>query len=109
MVTIAFDPTLPWQIQRATLDDVEYLLVLSWNTRDSRWYLEVQSSGGTPIVSGIAIVVDYPLLDRFGYSTLPPGRLIAVDTTDGGEIAAQEDLGTRVQLVYLTLEEVLGG
>ena len=76
--TIAIDPTLPWTIQSVTLDDVEYLLELSWSPRCSRWYLGLKTAAGEDIVSGVAVVVDYPLLSRFGDSRLPPGRLIAV-------------------------------
>lgn len=76
--TIAIDPTLPWTIQSVTLDDVEYLLELSWSPRCSRWYLGLKTADGVDIVSGVAVVVDYPLLSRFGDARLPPGRLIAV-------------------------------
>jgi hypothetical protein len=76
--TIAIDPTLPWTIQSVTLDDVEYLLELSWSPRCSRWYLGLKTAAGEDIVSGVAVVVDYLLLSRFGDARLPPGRLIAV-------------------------------
>lgn len=105
--TIAIDGTLDWYTAEVTLEGVSYLFELAWNTRDSRWYLSLYDAAGVALASSIPIVVDFPLLRRFRGAAFPPGYLLALDTTDQGhEIAEQEDLGGRVQLVYLTEAEV---
>jgi hypothetical protein len=86
------------------LDAVEYRLTFQWNTRESRWMMSIATADGTEIQSGFPVVVDFPLLDRFQDDELPPGILMAVDTTGAGnEITAREELGDRVQLLYLSV------
>lgn len=105
--TIAIDGSLVWYSAQATLDGVDYLLELAWNTRDSRWYLSLFSAAGVALAQSIPLVVDFPLLRRFRGEEFPPGYLMAIDTTGAGrEIEVQDDLGARVQLVYLTEAEV---
>jgi hypothetical protein len=84
------------------LDGTDYRLAMWWNTRDSRWYLSISLTDGTQLVSGVAVVVGFPLLGRFASPDLPPGMLLAIDSTgDGVEIGQQADLGNRVRLVYI--------
>ncbi len=103
---IPIDGELGYQSLQVTLDGVEYTIELDWNMRDSRWYLSLLAADGTDLVRGVAVTVDAPLLRRF-VGGFPPGDLMALDTTEAGaEITAMEELGVRVQLVYLTEAEV---
>jgi len=83
------------------LDGTTYAIELSWNTRDARWYLSLLTATGDPLVSGVPVVVDTPLLSRYVSSEMPPGDLIAFDTRGGGEEMTEPDeLGDRVKLLY---------
>lgn len=82
------------------LDKVIYQLTFTWNARESRWFMEIADEQLNEIVSGIALVIQWPLLKRFKDSRLPPGLLYALDTQDTGQEADDTDLGTRVLLVY---------
>lgn len=108
---IAIDGSLPWQDAVVTLDGVDYVIELAWNTRDSRWYLSLKTAAGTELLMGVAVVVDYSLLSRVSWSPdAPPGVLMAIDTTGAhAEISEMEDLGSRVQLTYLSSDEVSDG
>jgi hypothetical protein len=89
------------------MDGVEYLLDFAWNTRDSRWYVSIKDADGVSLVESCAVVVDYPLFRKYASARLPPGYLMAIDTSGAGEdMTEMEDLGVRVQLVYLSEDEV---
>jgi hypothetical protein len=91
------------------LDGVTYGFSFRWNDRDSAWFLDIADGGGTPMLSGIRVVINLLLLRAIrGVSglALPPGDLIALDTTGQGLDAAFEDLGRRVQILYLTQAEI---
>ena len=107
---ITADFTQSWLSFTATLDGADYRFEFAWNTRAARWFLSIAAADGTPLVSGVAVVVDYPLLSRYVADGVPPGVLMAVDMSGSGEeIIEQEDLGTRVQLMYLSADEVASG
>ena len=102
IVEIQVHAELPNHSLVVSLDDTDYRMTLWWNTRDARWFLSVALADGTALVSGVAVVVDYQLLQRFASVDLPPGMLLAVDTTGNGvEISQQSDLGDRVRLTYI--------
>lgn len=89
------------------LDGVSYGLSFRWNDRVGQWVLDVLDGEGTVVVSGIRVVLDTPLLFRYqGRASIPPGELIAVDSTGGSTEADLEDLGRRVLLYYLSADEL---
>lgn len=91
-----------------TLDGTDYRFAFSHNTRDDHWYLSVDLTDGTALVSGAAIVADTPLLARWGATPELPadGYLMAVDTTGESVEPAKEDLGDRVKLLWVPLEDL---
>jgi hypothetical protein len=93
------------------LDGTPYHFDFDWNHRDSSWTFSVSSIDGTPLVVGRKVVVGFPLLSRFKNPKLPPGVLLALDTSNAGVDPGETELGTRVQLVYMDkadLAEVQG-
>lgn len=97
---------LPHFDLQAVLSGVVFTLEFKWNTRERAWYLNVQSETGEDVVSGIKLIVDFPLGRRTPNRARPAGVLIAVDTSDAGQnpgwddVAQKGDLGNRVQLLY---------
>lgn len=88
------------------LDGVSYSLTFRWNDRVGQWVMDLADGEGAPIVSGIRVVLDTPLLLRFkGRASVPPGDLIAVDSGGASKEAELEDLGRRVLIFYLSAEE----
>jgi hypothetical protein len=91
----------------AAIEGTEYRMVFSYNTRDEYWYLSIELTDGTPLVSGRPLVADTPLLNRWVNDELPEdGFLMAVDSTGDGEEAVKEDLGDRIRLVWVPLEDI---
>jgi hypothetical protein len=65
-----------------------------------KWFIDVRTNIGEPIVEGIPIVADWPILDRFKDSRLPEGNIFAFDTSGQGIDPGRYDLGNRVQMIY---------
>lgn len=98
---------LPFYDQQVVLEGVTYTLQFRWNVRLGAWFLTVLNSEGATVIHGDAkLVVNWPI-NAYVVNRQPPGALVAVDTSsEGREIEAMEDLGSRVQLVYFTTEEL---
>ena len=105
-VTIPTRTDWPHYALDCPLDGTTYHLDFDWNDRDNGWYLSISTPDGTPLVSGRRLVLNFPLFSRYGNPQLSPGVLIAIDTTNTGQEPGVSELGTRVQLVYLTAAEV---
>lgn len=95
---------------RVTLDGAEYLISLAWNQREGKWYLALSDSEGTPILSGVKVVADFPLLTLAKHdSACPPGEILASDTSGQGLDPFYDDMSgdsPRVILMYATKDEV---
>jgi hypothetical protein len=105
----------PFQSLRVRLDGVDYLLSLAYNQREDRIYLSLADDEENPIVSGIKVLANWPLLFRHRYNpAIPPGELMAIDTTTDGSPPGLGELGAglRVQLIYFeaaTLAQIKAG
>lgn len=91
----------PSQEFQVSLDGQLYTLGLTWNEREGAFYLDVSDQDGSPILLGRKVVVGLPLLARFRDAALPPGQLLAVDTSGQGKDPSLADLGARVPLYYI--------
>ncbi len=96
---------LPHFSLQVELDGTTFTLEFRWNSRDGAWYMNLEDAEGTHILSGIKVVADWPLGARFQVAGLPAGQLSAVDTSGAGLDPGFTDLGTRVQILYLTAAE----
>lgn len=105
----------PFQSLRSRLDGVDYLISLTYNQRENRIYLSLADNEENPIISGIKVVANYPLLFRHRYNVqVPPGELFAFDTTPDGSPPGLGELGEglRCQLTYLeasTMAQIKAG
>jgi hypothetical protein len=103
ILTIPVARAAPNQSQITTLDGRAFRLTFKWNARIGRWFLDMETSGGTSILAGKAVVLGADLLRQVRWNPeAPPGALIAVDFQAGGQEAGLETLGERVRLLYFT-------
>lgn len=101
----------PYYEQRVRLDGRDYLLRFAWNQRESRWRLSLFTENDEPIVHGLKLIANWPLLRRYRYDDrVPPGELFVVDWTGDGAPPLLDELGEdkRCQLLYFTPEELAG-
>ena len=92
-----------FQRQRIALDGKLYTLELKWNQWASYWSLGLWDSEDSPIILGIRIVSNWPILRFYRYDTrIPAGEIIAHDLTGDGSPPGFDDfgIGKRVELTY---------
>jgi len=101
MVTIPIPESVDAASLSVDLDGVTYRLGFRWNARASAWFMSLATEDETPIASGIKVVADWPLLRGVRGGLRPPGELLAVDTSGQQTDPGRDDLGRRVELVYV--------
>lgn len=104
---IPFAPSIPFYRFATTLDNVEYVFDVRWNGRDEAWYFDVSEADGTAIASGLKIVLGTYFGRWVEHPLFREGVIVAVDLSDAGVDAKFDDLGTRVVVMRMGLEEVL--
>jgi len=104
-LTIPLHSEAPHYFFQTELDGASYGFEVLWNEIAGGWILSLYTADDVPILTGLRIVLDLPLTVRYADTRLPPGVLIAQDTSGGRVEAARNDLGTRVQLLYFTAAE----
>lgn len=100
-------PPSPHHSLQVELDGVTYTLDIRWNERDLAWYVELQDAEEQRLVAPRKVVLGFPLFARFYTNPLvPKGQFMAVDTSNTDQEPTLADLGSRVQLVYVTAAEI---
>lgn len=96
------------QVLRLQLDGVTYQLTIRYNSRAGLWRVDIADDNGTALASGLSLRnAGIPANGCiFGRQGFPPGILMALATADPATDANLEELGGRVQLVYI---EAAGG
>ena len=113
-VVIPVDPVNLFSTQTTTLDGVPYLLTFLYNSRESCYYLQIQSVDGViTYLQGVKLVSNYPLLG-FGVPTGyagPPGELMCQSFSTDDSPARLGDIGDgqRCLLVYIEEADTLAG
>lgn len=90
---------------RAELDDKEYVLQFSWNTRLGRWFVSLMDSVENPLIMGIMLVTNTPLFNRFRGEQYPQGTMILYNAAGQSYEAGRNDLGNTHYLVYKTYDK----
>lgn len=102
-------PPPPHHSLQVELEGVTYTLDIRWNERDEAWYIALQDAEEQVLVAPRKVVLDFPLFGRFFTNPLVPrGQFMAVDTSNTGVEPGLADLGSRVQLIYVTAAEIAG-
>jgi len=91
--------------QFVELDGREYLFRFDWNIRDESWYFGIYLPDETPLATSRRMAVGRPLLLGEIDDRLPPGLLMAIDTSGKEEDADLDELGARVIFAYFDAAE----
>lgn len=98
---LPLDAVAPHYDVQVVLEGATYLFELRWNERSSAWFLSIHDGVGEVLTAGRRVVLGADLLGRSVDARLPPGTLVAVDSSGADQEAGRDDLGSRVQLVYI--------
>ena len=91
---------LPAYTYRIDLEGVTYTFSFNYNARMGKWLVSVADELGAALVSGVPIIVNWPLFARFSIAGMPPGDIAAYDSSNQSEDPGRFDLGARVKMVY---------
>ena len=97
---------VPQFVEQTQLDGLTFTIRIHWNERESAWYLEIGDVDGVVIVASRKLVANWPLLQRVTDERKPPGEIYCIDLTDEGVDPGLDDLGERVDLVYIDAAEM---
>jgi hypothetical protein len=91
---------------RTRLDGTDYVLDFRFNSRREVWVMSITGLDGARILTGQTIVCGVELMRRA--ISGPPGRLFALSGNAGDfEPPGLTELGSRVNLVYITADDEL--
>jgi hypothetical protein len=99
----------PYYTIRARLDDRDYTLEFTYSPRAERYYLAIYDSEDVPLVLGLKLLSNVPLLRYWHHKAgVPAGELMVTST---GEDDSSPKLGDlledgRCQLTYFTAAEI---
>lgn len=100
-------PDLNDSISQVELDEENYRLRMTWNSRDSAWFLSMFTDDLEPVVQSIRVVPNYRLLDRYNDSLLPTGDFVAIDLTQSLEVVGRDDFTNGAcSLIYFSADEL---
>ncbi|MFZ5440457.1 MAG: phage baseplate plug family protein [Myxococcota bacterium] len=89
------------------LDGRTWQFTFRWNHRAEQWVMSIADSEGNQVLTGLRVVIDFPLLARFrGREALPAGDIVARRTSGAKADPGFEDLGRSVQLYYLSADDL---
>lgn len=97
---------LPSCFFQIALEGVVYRMAFKWNHLYEFYTMDILTFEGSAIVTGVKLVINYPLINRYGNPLLPPGELIAVDTTGKLDRIGFDNLGEEVKLIYIPEAEL---
>jgi hypothetical protein len=85
LFTVPVGNQLPWYKFRISLSGVLFTLHMRYNTRMTRWILDVNDASDNPIISGIPVLIERNLVGQYATLAIPEGILFASDDTGNGQ------------------------
>lgn len=81
---IAINSNFPWQNITIVLSGVVYVLTFRYNTRSSRWEMDIADGSNNVILSGIIMLINQDLTYQYktAISNLPVGTFFIIDNTN---------------------------
>jgi hypothetical protein len=89
---------------QAVLDGVLYYLHLSWNSEGEFWTFGIETYLKEPLLSGLRIQPNYPLISRYFQPGFPPGEIVVV--SDADTVGQSDFVDAFASMVYVTEEEL---
>lgn len=107
MIVLPIRNDIPHQTFSTELEGVTYGFEFRWNDRASAWFCTIKTAEEETIVSNRKVVLNRPLFIRFTDERLPPGPIIALDTSGQDLAPGLEDLGPdgRVLVYYVSTSD----
>ena len=98
---VPVNTTFPSHSFRIDFEGVIYTLRFRYNTRMSRWIMDIADAANNDIINGLPVLLRYPLHNRFVREALPPGGLLAYDESGQQEQPERNDFAKNHILLYV--------
>lgn len=95
---------LPAYTFSSVLNSVTYFFKFNYNSRRSRWLMDIQNQDKEDLLVGVALLADVDMFSQFKNDKLPQGLFLVFDTEGKQFNPEQFDLGDRVKLLYQETE-----
>lgn len=89
-----------------TLSSEIFVLEFTWNSLNEFWVMDIFNRDELPIIYGIVIVPDYPLLQAFQVDGKPKGEIICQNIVNGDDVIRRFDMSQKFELVYYEVGEL---
>jgi hypothetical protein len=99
--TIDFSGTAPNRRATVDLGGTAFDLRLRWNARGQRWVVDLFTTEGAALATGVALCIQKPVWTWLQSAGRPLAELTCVDTENAGTEIGFEDIGSRVVLVVI--------
>lgn len=99
---IPVPPSTPEVYFTCQINGSPFYFHVLWNDRDSSFYMDVMQTDGTPIISGVRMVLHAFLGRTANQPPVVAGVFMCIDTSGQYREAGIDDLGSRVQLVWIS-------
>lgn len=104
---IPFKPSIGRYRFVTVIDGDQYIFKVRWNTRDAAWYFDILEYDGTPVVSGVKVVLGTYLARRSNHPLLLQGVFLARSTAQVHTDPGFDDLGRSVFVYYFNRGEMI--
>lgn len=105
MQIIPFKEPSSWR-EQVTLDGVIFVLEFNWNALNEFWTMAIFDRDLNPLIYGIKIVPNYPLLMQYTFIGKPAGEIICQNIVGGTDEIRRFDMSQRFELVYYSEGEL---
>ncbi len=115
MLILPFEPSRGAYEFSTVIDGVDYKFDVHWNARDNvdlvtgkplgAWYFDISEQNNTPIVRGVKIVLGAVFGRSVQHRLFTSGVMRAIDLTRQSQEATFDDLGVRVQVRWVPVDE----
>lgn len=105
--TIPVPPSTPEINFTCNINGTTYNFHILWNDRDSSYYMDLAQPDGTPIFSSARLVLHAYIGRTANQPPVSQGVFMVIDTSGLYQECGIDDLGTRVQLVWIPQNDLL--
>lgn len=107
MFIIPFKEPSYWR-EQITLSGVVFVFAFKWNALNEFWVMDIYDSEEQPLILGIKIVPNYPLLDQYSVDGMPSGEIICQNIVAAPDTISRFDMSQKFELVYYEAGEIQG-
>jgi len=110
MQIIPFKESSAWR-EQIQLGDAIFFLGFTWNALNEFWTMDIYNRNEKPLILGIKLVPNYPLLAQYAVDGMPKGEIILQNIVNTKDDVKRFDIGQKFELIYYfegELENITG-